>query len=393
MKYNFDEVIDRAHEAGSYSSKWSNNDHMKAMFQTDEVPEDRLCFFLADMDFRCAPAIIDAVKTVANHGIFGYSATPAEYFNAVCRWMNDRFGMNVKPEQIRCAHGAHSAVIEAIAKLTKPGEGIIVPQPTYYYRGDVAHDNRYYVGFQMKNDNGYYTWDWEAFEKHCKEPQNTAVILQQPHNPTGRIWTEEEIKKIAEICRANNVLMICDDVHMDFKRKENKVVPFINVVGPEGIVMITGLGKTFNLAGLSITNVIIQDEKLLEKWGQSRSMLSPFSTAACIAAYTQSDEWVDALNEYLDECVEYVVDRIHNELPKVKVHKPEGTYILWMDFTDLGLTSEELTKKIAGEAHISMSDGAGMEPPEGTIFRRWCCTAPKSVLKEGIDRLVKVLGE
>lgn len=392
MKYNFDEVIDRTHEAGSYSSKWAENERMAGMFLTDKLPEDRLCFFLADMDFRCAPAIIEAVKTVANHGIFGYSATPVEYYNAVIRWMKDRFGMNVKQEEIICAHGAHAAVIEAIAALTKPGEGVIVPQPTYYYRGDVAHDNRYYVGFQMKNDNGYYTWDWEAFEKLCKEPQNTAVILQQPHNPTGRIWKEEEIKKIAEICRANNVIMICDDVHMDFKRKENKVVPFINVVGPEGIVMITGLGKTFNLAGLSITNMIVQDEALRAKFGPKHSMLSPFSIAAAIAAYTQSDEWVDALNDYLDECVDYVVNRIHNELPKVKVCRPEGTYILWLDFTDLGLTSEELSKKIAGEAHISMSDGAGMEPPEGTIFRRWCCTAPKSVLKEGIDRLVKVLG-
>lgn len=391
MKYNFDEVIDRAHEVGSYSSKWADTPRTADMFKADHVPADRLCFFVADMDFRCAPAVVDALKTVANHGIFGYSATPDAYYQAIIRWMKDRFGMDVKQEEIICAHGAHSAIVEAIAKLTKPGEGIIVPQPTYYYRSDVAHDNRYYVGVQMNNDNGYYTMNWDALEKACKEPQNTAIILQQPHNPTGRIWTEEEIRKITEICRANNVLMICDDVHMDFKRKENKVVPFIKVVGPENIVMVTGLGKTFNLAGLSITNMIIQDEKLREKMGESHSMLSPFSTAACIAAYTQCDEWVDALNDYLDECINYVVDRIHNELPKVKVHKPEGTYILWLDFTDCGFTSEELTQRIAGEAHISLSDGAGMECPEGTIFRRWCCTAPKSVLKEGVDRLVKVL--
>ncbi len=391
MKYNFDEVVDRAREAGSYSSKWSGGPFAAQMFKTDTVPDDRLCFFVADMDFRCAPEIIEGMETVLKHGIFGYSATPDEYYEAVQRWMKDRFNLIVKKEEIRCAHGAHSAVVEAVEKLTRPGEGVIVPQPTYFYRGDVNCVNRYYVGCPMINNDGYYTFDWKGFEKLCKEPQNTAVILQQPHNPTGRVWKEDEIKKIAEICRANNVVMICDDVHMDFKRKEEKVVPFINVVGPEGIVMITGLGKTFNLAGLSITNVIIQDEKLREKMGPNGSMVSPFSIAACIAAYTRCDEWVDQLNDYLDENVDYIVDRIHKDLPKVKVWRPEGTYILWLDFTDMGLTSAELDDRIAGQAHLGLTDGEGMEPAEGTIFRRLCATSPKSVIVEAMDRLVECL--
>jgi len=388
MKYNFDEVVDRIHEEGSYSVKWDDTPERAETFKSETVPEDRLCFFVADMDFRCAPEILDAIQMVARHGVLGYSVTPKAYYDAVCRWMKDRFSLTVKPEQIRCAQGAHAAVIEAIEKLTKPGDGVIVPQPTYYYRSDVTGVNRYYVGCQMKNDNGYYTFDWDAFEKVCKEPQNTMVILMQPHNPTGRLWTEEEIVRIAKICRDNNVIMLCDDVHMDFKRKENKVVPFINVVGPEGIVMITGLGKTFNLAGLFITNIIVQDEKLLEKMGPNRSMISPFSIAACIAAYTKCDEWVDQLNDYIDESIDYVIGRFRSELPKVKVWRPEGTYILWLDFTDCGLTSEELDQRIAGQAHIAMTNGEGMEPPEGTIFRRFCVTSPKSVLKEAMDRLV-----
>ena len=285
MKYNFDEVVDRTHEAGSYSSKWAEGPG--AMFNCETTPEDRLCFFVADMDFRCAPEIVEGIQTVAKHGIFGYSTIPEEYYNAVIHWMKVRFDWDVKKEEIHTAHGAHSAVVEAIDKLTKPGAGVIVPQPTYFYRGDVAAVNRYYVGCPMKNDNGYYTFDWELFEQLCKEPQNSMVILQQPHNPTGRLWTDVEIRKIAEICRANNVIMLSDDVHMDFKRKENTVHPFVKVVGPEGIVTITGLGKTFNLAGLSITNVITQDEKLREKLGgNGHGMISPFSTAACIAAYT-----------------------------------------------------------------------------------------------------------
>ena len=136
----------------------------------------------------------------------------------------------------------------------------------------------------MNNDNGYYTFDFEAFEELCKEPQNTMVILMQPHNPTGRVWKEDEMRRIAQICRENNVIMVSDDVHIDFKRDGADIIPFMNVVGPEGLVMITGLGKTFNLAGLAITNVIIKDEKLMKKMGRGNTMISPFSIAAFIAA-------------------------------------------------------------------------------------------------------------
>jgi len=391
MKYDFDEVADRAGEAGSYSSKWANGPFAASMFKADSVPADRLCFFVADMDFRCAPEINEALAQVVSHGIYGYTDVPEDYYNAVIRWMRDRFDMEVKKEEIITAHGAHGAICTAVEKLTKPGAGVIVPLPSYFYRGDVNSVGRYFVGCPMKNEGGYHTFDWELFEKLCKEQQNTAVILQQPHNPTGRLWNREEIERIAKICRENGVVMICDDVHMDFKRRENKVEPFINVVGPEGIVMITGLGKTFNLAGLAITNVIIKDEELRKKFGGPDGMLSPFSIAACIAAYTRCDEWVEQLNDYIDDCLTYVVDRFHNELPKVKVWKPEGTYILWLDFTDCGFTSQELDERIAGKAHIGFNDGAGMEPAEGAIFRRMCVTSPKSELIKAMDRLVEVL--
>ena len=390
MNFNFDEVVDRAHEEGSYSVKWADKADA-SIYQTEKVPEDRLCFYVADMDFRTAPAITEAIQRVARHGIFGYSVAPDEYFEAVCRWMKDRFDLTVKPEQIYCEHGAHTAIVNVIAKLSKPGDGVIVPLPSYFYRGDINQGNRYFVGCPLKNDNGYYTFDFELFERLCKEPQNTMVILMQPHNPTGRIWKEEEIKRIAQICRENGVIMICDDVHMDIKRKENKVVPFINVAGPEGIVMITGLGKTFNLAGLAITNVIVQDEALIAKMGGRNTGISPFSIAACIAAYTQGDEWVDALNEYLDENINYVVERFNKEIPGLKVFRPEGTYILWLDFTECGFTSEELDQRIGGKAHISVTNGEGMEPGPGKIFRRFCAVSPKSSVVEAIDRMVECL--
>ena len=163
-------------------------------------------------------------------------------------------------------------------------------------------------------------------------------------------------------------------------------------LGTKNIVGITGINKTFNLAGLAVTHVIVEDEGLLAKMPQSHGGCTPFGIAATIAAYTEGDAWVDELNEYLDDVIDYAIDRFHKELPKIRVWRPEGTYILWLDFQDFGLSEDELNQKLAGEAHLGFSDGAGLEADEGEMYRRMCITCPKSVVKEAIDRMVRVLG-
>jgi len=390
MKYNFDEIIDRRHDKGSFSAKYriSSPENLT----NTNTADDRLCFFLADMDFRVAPCILEGMQEVINHGILGYSICPPEYFEAVQRWMRDRFDWNIDTKHIFVHSGAHGAIVDCMEKFTKPGDGIIVLQPTYYYRNDVSSVGRHYIGVRMKNDNGYYTIDWDKFEEACKEPTNTMFIIQQPYNPTGRVWTIEEIKKMGEICEKYNVLILSDEVHMDIKRHNITVEPFMKVLGSKNVIAVTGINKTFNLAGLAVTNTIIENEDLLAKFSNHRNFTTPFGMAACISAYTKGDDWVDALNDYLDETIDYVVDRLHKELPKIKVWKPEGTYILWMDFSAYNLTSEELDEKILNQANISFSDGKGLECADNELYRRMCVTSPKSVCKEVIDRLVKVLG-
>lgn len=382
MKYDFDELIDRRYGEGSYSSKWAAG---------SDAPEDRLPFFLADMDFRVCPAVLKGMQKVLDHGIMGYSSIPREYYEAVARWMRDRFGWHIDPSHITVHAGAHASIVKCIEKFTAPGDGVIVLQPTYYYRQDVSGCQRHYVGVRMNNDRGVYTMDWERFEEACKEPTNTMIIMQQPHNPTGKVWSVEEIKRIGEICERNNVLIVSDDVHMDIKRKGVTVEPLMKVLGTKNVAEVTGLGKTFNLAGLSVSNLIVEDEELIARLGPVRSSTSPFGIAACIAAYTESDDWVDALNEYIDGLLDYALERFRTELPQVKVHRPDGTYILWLDFAGYGLTSDELSAKLDGEVHLSLSDGKGMEQAEGEIYRRMCLTSPKTLVADAIDRIVKAL--
>ncbi len=397
MKYDFDKRVDRAHGVGSYSMKWAEGERAAAMYgdkNATGLPEDRIPLFLADMDFECAPELKAALQKVVDHGIWGYSGANEDYGKAVARWEKDRFGIEISPKNVRYYAGCHPAIVDAIKKLTKEGDGVIVPCPTYYYKNDITSVGRHYTTFQMINNEGYYTFDWEKFEALCQDPQNTMAIFQQPHNPTGRCWTVEEIEKIGKICRENNVIMLSDDLHQDLKRKETVVTPFVKVLGNKGIINITGISKTFNAAGLAVANMYTEDEELNEKLGPvAVPFLSPFGIAACIACYTECDAWVDALNEYLDKSIDHVVERLHKEMPKLTVCKPEATYILWLDFTKYGLTSEEVNARIGGQAHLALSDGAGMDTPKGTVFRRMCCTSPIAVMDEAIDRLVKAFAD
>ncbi|MBQ1524250.1 MAG: aminotransferase class I/II-fold pyridoxal phosphate-dependent enzyme [Firmicutes bacterium] len=390
MKYDFDQIIDRKHAEGSYSSKWADNGvGAFNAFGDQPYPEDRLPLFLADMDFKTAPPVIAAMQKVLDHGLMGYSRAPKEYGPAVAGWFDRRFGWKVDPANIRIHRGAHNAIKDILPHISAPGDGVIVLQPTYFFRSDVVACGRHYVGIPMNNDEGFYTINWERLEEAMREPTNTFMIMEQPHNPTGRIWTVEEIQRIGELAKKYGITIISDEVHMDICRKGEKVEPLMKVLGPEKLVTITGVNKTFNLAGLAMTNVVIEDEELKAKLGPSRNSASPFGIAAVIAAYTQCDDWVDALNEYLDKLIDHIIGRLHAELPEIKVRKPDGTYVLWLDFSGFGLTDDQVNERLQLRAHLAMSDGRTMDTFPGEQYRRWCATCPISVADEAIDRLVK----
>lgn len=399
MKYNFDKVHDRIHDPYSYSMKYAmHQDYKSEMtksmgarmgYKDGKVPDDALTFFLADMDFDIAPAIVEACHKAADFPNYGYTGANKAYYEAVKRWFHVHFDWDFDIDDIIEYHGTHPGVADAVKKLTNPGAGVIVFTPSYGFDGDITPLGRKFVGIDfIEHPDHSFTVDWDAFEKAAKDKNNEALIIVQPHNPLGFCYTVEEMKRIADICRANNVYMIADMVHLDIARKGVHPVPLAKAVGPEMVVSLTGLAKTFNIAGLSVSNMIIQDPKLKEKLSRGFSGFSPFSVAAATAAYTQCDDWVAELNEYIDSLVDYSCDFISKNFKKLKVNRPEASYVLYLDFRGYGLTSEQLDERICGKAHLVLSNGSqfgGGHQPE--LWRRMCLTSPMADVKEALNRL------
>lgn len=392
-KYNFDEIVDRVNDPYSYSFKWESGDRMKKKLGLDEIPEDRICLQTADMDFKTAPEIIEAMEGVARHGIYGYSNITPEYRQAVCDWYKRRQGWEFKPENVKFVPGTHNGVREAVKRLTQPGEGIIVLTPSYSYHGDVDAVGRVYVPVELINNEGYYTINFEALEEACADKNNTMFIICHPHNPTGRIWTDDELLKMAEISRKHGVIMLTDEVHSDIIRAGLEFHPMMKVVGAKDLIAYTAVNKTFNLAGLAMTNMIIEDTTLKERFGSYFSLPSPFGIAAVIAAYTKGEAWVDELNAYLDENLRYAINFIKEKMPRAKCYMPEGGYIIWIDFSGYGLTDEEIQYRVLNKAHLILQGGGNFDDSKGQQFQRMCLPSPKSVIIEAFNRLYQAFEE
>ena len=384
-KYNFDEIINREI---TYSSKWSKDGWTKNIFG-GILPEDRICLHVADMDFKCPPAIVKAMHRIADDGIYGYSSIPSEYYDAVVSWYSRRMNFNFTKDDIFYSPGTHTAISKCIKEFTKVGEGIIVLTPSYSYHWDIDPLQRVMVGVEMINNDGYYTIDFEKFEEACANPNNTLFILCHPHNPTGRVYTKEELIKLGEICKKHHVLVVSDEVHSDLIRKGIIFTPSMNVMDSSNLIVCTAVNKTFNLAGLQMTNMIITDANLKKPFLFDHTSPTPFGIASVIAAYNESEDWVDELNEYLDTSIEKVISYIHTNLPKVKVYKPEGTYILWLDFSGYNLSCEEIRKRIYDNAHVVMQGGTNYDEKSCEQFQRICIANPISQVLEALERIKK----
>ena len=390
MKYNFDEVVDRIHEPGSYSIKWADNELIRQFIGAkDALPEDRISYFTADMDYRCAPGVKAALQVVLDHDIFGYSGPDKAYFEAVQGWFKRRFDWEFPLDSIFIAHGTHEGIADIIKRFTNEGDGVLLFTPSYGYTADVEPIGRKLVRIPMFEDNGYYTLDFAKLEEEAKKEENSMIILIQPHNPTGRVFTVEEITKIGEICRANNVLIVSDEVHIDLTRDGRKIEPVMKVLGPQGVIAATAVNKTFNVAGLAMSNMIVADPELKAKMPPVFGA-SPFGIAAVKGAYNDSEEWVDELNKYQDVLLHFAVDRLHEVLPKAKVSYPEATYVLWVDFAAYGLSNEELDDRLMNKARVLFGAGDWLDPLPGTQMRRLCITSTMEVLKDAMNRIEEV---
>ncbi|WHX98371.1 MalY/PatB family protein [Neobacillus sp. DY30] len=391
MKYNFDEIVNRR---GTYSVKWDGGQIIKNMGLTERYDEDTIPLFTADMDLPVPQPLIDALHKTVDHRIFGYSVFPDEYFEAVQHWFKKRHDWEFKKEEIIYSPGTVHALNVAVRAFTKPGDGVIIQRPVYPpFTSSIEANGRTVVNNALKsNEEGYYSIDFEDFEAKAKDENVKMFILCNPHNPTGRMFNQDELRKLAAICAENDVLIIADEIHGDIVRQNTTFIPIAKAAAEHAdkIITFTAINKTFNVAGLHCTNVIITNPELKNTFNGVMGMHlpSPFTVSALIAVYHEGEDWLDQLKEYIDGTMEWAVDFLEKKMPKVKVRIPEGTYIMWMDFSAYGISPDEVHDRIYNKANVLLEDGK-MFGEEGLQYQRICIPSPRPMIKEAFERIAR----
>ncbi|MGY3189813.1 MalY/PatB family protein [Lysinibacillus sp. TE18511] len=388
MEYNFDEIVNRRN---TYSFKWDGGDLIKTIGYTERYDYETIPLFTADMDLPVPQPLIDALHKTVDHRIFGYSVFPDAYFESIRHWFKKRHDWTIKREEIVYSPGTVHALNIAVKALTKPGEGIIIQRPVYPpFTAAIEGNGRVVRNNALKCDaEGYYTIDFEDFEAKAKEENTTMFILCSPHNPTGRVLTYEELKTLSDICAKNNVIIVADEIHGDLIRKNQKFTPIAKVANStDHIITCTAINKTFNVAGLHCTNVIISNPEIRKIFSDTMGMQlpSPFTIAALIAVYNEGEEWLAQITEYIDDTIEYVKNYLVEKMPTVKVRIPEGTYVMWMDFSGYGLSAQEVHDRIYNKANVILEDGH-LFGIEGNDFQRICTPSPRPLIKEALERI------
>ena len=387
MKYNFDEVIDRKN---TDSMKWSASYLEQHFGSADCVP-----LWVADMDFRTAQPVIDAVTERAGHGIYGYALAGDEFYEAVIKWQKRRNGWEVKKEWIVFSPGVVPALWHIVRTFCSPGEKVILQSPVYYPFYKVIEDNGCQViNNRLINNGGRYEMNFEELERQAEDSSVKMMILCSPHNPVGRVWTKEELRRVSEICFANDVLLVSDEIHSDLVFRPNVHTPAASLSEELMMNTITCMApsKTFNLAGVQVSDVIVPDRRLRRRLAGSLKsagvMPNVFGLAAQTAAYNEGEEWLEQLLEYLAGNLDGMEKFITSELPEVKSRRPEGTYLAWLDFSGYGFTTEELQNRMKNKAGVALDDGYifgdGGEPCQRINF-----ACPRSVLIKAMERLRK----
>ncbi|MDD3205739.1 MAG: pyridoxal phosphate-dependent aminotransferase [Lachnospiraceae bacterium] len=381
----FDEIIDR-----------HNTNSEKYDFTVERgKPADILPLWVADMDFRAPEEVLDALHQAVSHGIFGYSEVKSDYYEVIANWFTRFFQWTPKEEWLIKTPGVVFAINAAIRGLTKENDAILIQTPVYYPFGNsVIQNNRKLVKNELVYQNGHYEIDFTDFEKKIADNQVKMFILCSPHNPVGRVWTKEELGKIAEICTRYQVLVVSDEIHCDFTYEGHPHTVFADISKEmeEQCVICTAPSKTFNLAGLQTSNIFIPNAELREKvkeaiiCGTGYAEINILGLVACKAAYEKGDRWLGELKEYLRENLDYVRDFLATRIPQIHLVEPEGTYLIWLDCSALGLTDAELEDFIVNKAKLWL-DGGNMFGEHCGQFERVNMTCPRSVLQKALEQL------
>ncbi|MDV7103563.1 MalY/PatB family protein [Vibrio sp. TH_r3] len=387
-KIDLDKDVDRT---GSNSLKWE--------FMTKISPhanEDTLPLWVADMDFPCAPEIIDAMNSRVNQQIFGYSMADSEYYESVQSWFQSRFNWFVDTDDIVTTSGVIPALESLISIFSQPNEGVIIQPPVYHMFATVINrTGRVVVDNPLINKQGIYSIDFDDLERKAKVASNKVMLFCSPHNPTGTVWSPEDLIKVANICLENDVLLVSDEIHFDLVRKGVTHYPLASLLPNEDkIITCTAPSKTFNLAGLHISNIVIQNQHFKQKWNEKvgLSLPSPIAISAVKAAYAYGEPWLEQVIDYIDNNFHCAKRYLEKNLPKAQFIVPDGTYFIWLDLTAYGLTPAKIDDLMIKKANVLL-EGGTMFGREGKGYQRINIACHRAIVMQALERICSAFNE
>lgn len=377
MKYNFDIIIDRR---GTNCVKW---DEMES--------DDIIPMWVADMDFETAPCVIDALKARMEHGCFGYTFVPESYYEATISWFKRRHGWSIARESFIYTSGVVPAISAIIKAMTEPGDKVLVQTPVYNcFFSSIRNNGCLLVENELMNTGNTYSIDFDDFESKCADEKTKVFLLCNPHNPAGRVWTKDELARMGDICKKHGVFVIADEIHCEFTN-HCSYIPFATASDANCAVCISP-SKAFNIAGLQIANIIVKDDEVRRKVDKAINInevcdVNPFGVIALQAAYNEGEEWLDQLNEYIYGNYQVAKAMIEKECPQLTVMNLEGTYLMWVDIRQTGMTSKQVSDKLMKEGKVWVNEGTMYGEKAGEGYIRVNLATSRERVIEGIRRI------
>ena len=381
MKHDFDELVERR---GTNCVKW------------DESPSDEIIpLWVADMDFRVAPAIQKALLQRVEHGVFGYNIVPESYYEAVISWFRRRHQWEIQRQWILYTTAVVPAMSCVIKALTMPGEKVLILSPAYNcFFSSIKNNGCEVLESPLKPVGDSFEVDFIDFEAKCSDEKTTLFLLCNPHNPCGRVWTREELQRMYDICKRHGVKVVSDEIHCELIMPNYQLVPFGTIT--DDCVVMNSPSKNFNTAGLQIANIICSHPSWRRRIDRAINInevcdVNPFGIVALQAAYNESEDWIDELNQYLWGNYAFLCDFIDKNIPSWKVCRLEGTYLPWVDVSAMGIPVQQLCDRLLKEASVWINPGTMYGPETGTGHVRFNIACPRSRLKEALERIAKFI--
>ena len=389
MAYNFDTKIDRKN---TNSIKW---DFTEEFFGE----EDLLPMWVADMDFKAPIEVINKIEERAEHGVYGYTSKPDSFYESIINWLDKRHNWKINKKSIMITPGVVPGINLSIMAYTEPKDKIIIQSPVYFPFFDAVKENdRTLINNPLKKENGKYKIDYEDLKSKIDE-DTKMIILCNPHNPVGRVWSKEELKELADICIENDIIVLSDEIHSDIIYEGSKHTPIASISEEmaERTITFMAPSKTFNVAGLSTAMTIIENKKMRKQFNKMLnklhlSLTNVFGIVGLEACYKYGEDWLEDLKKYLQNNIDYTINFIEENIPEIKVNKPEGTFLMWLDFSGLSLSEDEIDKLLLKDAKVALNKGKTFGKG-GEYHRRLNIGCPLETLKEALNRMEKAINK